>query len=137
MNNVILHNWSSKESVFTDFENSGWGDDAKQIIPNKDDIDILLASYTYEYYSGYAFVLFRDKANGNLYEVNGSHCSCYGLEGQWSPEETTVQVLRHRLERGRLGRDYDGRNEFAEELAQVLDGLEAVDPGENDDTSRT
>ena len=55
-------------------------------------IDILLASYTYEYYSGSALVVFRK--DGELYEVNGSHCSCYGLEGQWEPEETSVEALR-------------------------------------------
>src|SRR5690606_7447254 len=27
--------------------------------------------------------------DGKLYEVHGSHCSCYGFEEQWQPEETT------------------------------------------------
>lgn len=55
-------------------------------------LDMLLASYTYEDYSGSAFVLF--KKDGKLWEVNGSHgCSCYGLEGQWEPEECTPESL--------------------------------------------
>ena len=37
------------------------------------------------------FLLQDDK--GNLYEVHGSHCSCYGFEGQWEPEPTTVEYL--------------------------------------------
>lgn len=131
MEAVLLNDWKSIEEVFMDFEDTRWGVGTKYAISNKDVIEILLASYTYENYSGYAFVLYRDKTDGKLYEVNGSHCSCYGLEGQWSPEDTTVEVLRHRLERGNLGRDYDGRNEFANELAQVLVGLEAVGSGEN------
>src|SRR5687767_5156978 len=29
-----------------------------------------------------------------LFENHGSHCSCYGFEGQWSPEPTTLKYLR-------------------------------------------
>ncbi|MDX0007791.1 hypothetical protein GOB40_13720 [Sinorhizobium meliloti] len=93
-----------------------------------DGAEILLASYTYADYSGEAFVLFRK--DGKLFEVNGSHCSCYGLEGQWEPEETSVEALRHRLTGG-LGTDYDWdsennrKNVFATELAAVLDTITA------------
>lgn len=60
-------------------------------------VEILLASYTYEDYSGNAFVLFRK--DGKLWEVNGSHCSCYGLEeDQWDPEEATLDSLARRLD---------------------------------------
>lgn len=59
-----------------------------------EDCVILLASYTYEDYSGDAFVLFEK--GGKLFEVNGSHCSCYGLEDQWEPEETTKEALLSR-----------------------------------------
>lgn len=34
--------------------------------------------------------------DGKLYEVHGSHCSCYGYEGQWLPEETTFEALAAR-----------------------------------------
>jgi hypothetical protein len=54
-------------------------------------IGILIAVYTYESYSGKAFVLYEH--DGKLFEVNGSHCSCYGLEGQFNPEETTWPAL--------------------------------------------
>jgi hypothetical protein len=68
---------------------------------------VLLASYTYEDYSGKAFVLYR--RDGKLYEVNGGHCSCYGLrdqsyyeegEGktQWEPEETSKEALEKRID---------------------------------------
>jgi hypothetical protein len=81
-----------------------------EIFKNKEDIEkefeiklpknikILLAFYEYENYSGSAFVLFE--LDGKLYEVNGSHCSCYGLEGQWEPEETSVIALEARLKDG-------------------------------------
>jgi hypothetical protein len=68
--------------------------------------EVLLASYTYEDYSGSAFVLFR--RDGKLYEVNGSHCSCHGLEAQsyrdnesrtqWEPEETSKEALEKRID---------------------------------------
>lgn len=60
--------------------------------------EVLLASYAYEDYSGAAFVLFR--RDGVLYEVHGSHCSCYGLEGQWEPEATDAATLLAQIERG-------------------------------------
>lgn len=31
--------------------------------------------------------------NGKLYENHCSHCSCYGCENQWSPEETTLAAI--------------------------------------------
>jgi len=64
------------------------------------DSEILYAEYDVEFYNGSAVVLFlRD---GKLYEVHGSHCSCYGLEGQWEPEETTLEVLLRRPMGGRM-----------------------------------
>ena len=57
-------------------------------------IEILLAYYNYEDYSGDAYVLGYDLTNNKLVEVYGSHCSCYGLEGQWEPEDTTTEYLR-------------------------------------------
>jgi hypothetical protein len=61
---------------------------------------ILIASYATGNYEGSSFVLFERA--GKLYEVNAGHCSCYGLEGQWSEEETSVESLQHRLEKGNL-----------------------------------
>lgn len=86
-----------------------------------DNINVLLAFYEYEDYSGYAFVLFE--RDGLLYEVNGSHCSCYGLEGQWEPEETSVDALRHRIVEGSLGSGYHG--DFADDLQKILNQWEA------------
>ena len=77
---------------------------------------ILFATYTYENYEGSAWVLFYNEEDGKLYEVNGSHCSCYGLEGQWEPEETTLDALALRLKEGKLG-EY---NHFDVALKQFL-----------------
>lgn len=60
---------------------------------NPDDVDMIVAVYEQGGYDGQAFVVYREKADGKLYEVNASHCSCFGLEEQWSPEEVVVEEL--------------------------------------------
>ena len=42
-----------------------------------------------------SFYLFKDKA-GKLYELHGSHCSCYGFEGQFRLEESDAKALKVR-----------------------------------------
>lgn len=81
-------------------------------------VEILLASYDEVWaYDGEAYVLFRK--DGKLYEVHGSHCSCYGLEGQWEPEETTLESIEYRLRHGTLGNTSDA-HEFSAELHDVV-----------------
>ena len=41
-----------------------------------------------------SWILLKDKETGKLFETHGSHCSCYGFEGQFEPEETTVEYLQ-------------------------------------------
>lgn len=62
--------------------------------------NILYAWYEYENYSGDAWVIYE--RDNKLYEVHGGHCSCNGLEGQWKPEETSWQALKHRLDNGSI-----------------------------------
>lgn len=115
---MFLNNWKDIEEMKSDF----WPNyNEPKYAGELDGANVLLASYGTPSYEGYAFVLFE--RGGELYEVNGSHCSCYGLEDQWAPEQTTVAELMHRLENGRLGEgDYD-ENPFANELRQVLKAL--------------
>jgi hypothetical protein len=81
--------------------------------------EILFAWYGGGDYDGSAFVLFS--RDGELYEVNGSHCSCYGLEGQWDPEKTSFEELMHRITKGTLGQDtYYSGAVFGEQLVEVL-----------------
>ena len=79
---------------------------------------ILYANYDIDGYEGSAFVLFS--RDGQLYEVHGSHCSCYGLEGQWEPEETTVDALVHCIKNGYLGRGYMGADVYGQKLLDML-----------------
>lgn len=104
---VFLHFFENKEEVFKEFK-----------AQDTEKINILFASYGCANYQGDAFVLFEK--DGNLFEVNGGHCSCYGLEDQWSPEETNLKVLKFRLEEGTLGNDDYSGNLFSEELKTFL-----------------
>lgn len=103
---VFLNDWSDKEGVANDF------------LTNLDNVNILFASYTYQDYNGDAFVLFEQ--DGKLFEVNGGHCSCYGLEGQWEPEETTIQALTYRLTEGHMGQDSWCGNQYGNELKEFI-----------------
>lgn len=55
--------------------------------------NVLFAAYDHEGWEGDAFLLYE--LNGKLYEVNDSHCSCYGLS-DFTPEETSVEALQMR-----------------------------------------
>ncbi len=90
-------------------------------------IEVLLASYCRDAVGGEAFVLLRRGAW--LYEVNARHDSEGSVAGQWEPEETLVEALQHRLDKGRLGRDDDGANVFAAELRFLLLELAAEESG--------
>ena len=58
--------------------------------------EIVFASYSEEGYSGEALVILFNAESKTYYEVNGSHCSCHGLEGQWDMEETTLEAIMKR-----------------------------------------
>lgn len=88
--------WSEPADVLRSFE--------EKDLPN---VEILYGCYESGGYDGYATVIYRDRDDGKLYLVEGSHCSCYGLEGQWSPSETTVEALRM------MPRDEERREDFA------------------------
>ena len=64
---------------------------------DREGVNILFASYTYEFYNGSATVIFE--RYGKLYENYGGHCSCYGLEDQWEPEEIDVETYAEQLKR--------------------------------------
>lgn len=46
-----------------------------------------------------SFFLFSDKS-GNLFELHGGHCSCYGFEEQFELEQTTKEFLKHKAREG-------------------------------------
>jgi hypothetical protein len=60
-----------------------------------EECDIICGYYNMDGYEGDHFVLFEE--DGVLYWNFGSHCSCYGLEGQWDPEQVSIQELEKRV----------------------------------------
>lgn len=84
-------------------------------------INLLLASYKQGDESGYGFIFFQ--VAEDFYEVNVSHDSENDLRGQWLPEETTIEALLFRLNRGNLGTEAAGENIFAEPLRLILSRL--------------
>ena len=111
---ITLGGWKGKdvEHIFSEFELEQGEREAVD--------EVLLAYYDTDAFDSRAFVLYKYK--GALYEVNASHCSCYGLEGQWEPEPTVVGALLHRLDKGYLGRSLD-ENLFADELIEIISKL--------------
>lgn len=94
--------FGSREDVLREFCDAGYDYEKREqraIEPPDNfptDEEILFAAYgTQEAYSGDATVVYR--RDGKLWIVGGSHCSCNGLEGQWSPSETTPEALRAML----------------------------------------
>lgn len=94
--NVFLDGFDDRESVASQFSN-GWDDSDTQAFLESEmaGYEVVVAAYNQGGYEGDAFVLL--KKDGQYYEVHGSHCSCFGLEGQWEPEEAPEEALRRRF----------------------------------------
>ena len=124
--NIFMGQWNNREGMIRDFYQylDNEGVDLAHVEACLDGAEIIFAHYTCDCYEGRAFVLYRK--GDQYFEVNGSHCSCYGLEGQFDPEETTIAAIRHRLEEGGLGRGYNDTDEFASKLTEALNQLEAA-----------
>lgn len=94
-----INDWknSTKDEILNEFEFKG----------DRSKIEILFASYTSGSYDGEAFLIVEK--DNKIYEVNASHCSCYGLENQFELEETSIDQLVFYLEKGdKFNYHYEG-----------------------------
>lgn len=57
---------------------------------------VLFAIYEAQSYEGSSYVLLWDAKEEKLMEWNSGHCSCNGLG--WDPTETSIAVIKHRIE---------------------------------------
>lgn len=105
---IYLENFQNVDDVL---ENFSAPEDALK------DAEVLLAWYGDGSYCGEALVIYRK--GGKLYEVNGSHCSCHGLESQWEPEETSPEALLKR----EIYNEYDGHAECQKRLHELAQSL--------------
>ena len=110
MSKVFLNGWEDESGLLSDFN------------IQKEDIEgcnFIVADYAMGDYEGSAYVLFQK--DDKLYEVTAGHCSCYGLEGQWEPQETSVEALKHILENGSYFGCYGDEN-LAEIIREFVKG---------------
>ena len=93
-----------EEEIFLDDFSAPREKESLEIMARAFEVDIntfeklkfVVAQYCYENWEGSSFVLFyKDE---DLFENYGSHCSCYGLEGQWAPQETSIEAIKLRLD---------------------------------------
>lgn len=59
---------------------------------------LIFACYEQQYERGEAEILYV--SNGKWFHVAGSHCSCYGLEDQFEPEEMPFEAIQHLMDEG-------------------------------------
>lgn len=117
-NPVFLNSFEDARDVFIQFEGAYSDEEKSKSIEKHSNEKILFASYGCESYEGSAWLLFEN--DGKIFEINGSHCSCYGLEDQWDPEEVFLEALEHRIKEGSLGEDSYSGNNFKNELIEFL-----------------
>jgi hypothetical protein len=61
-------------------------------IPAGKEPKYVFANYNTDCYNGDALVVYSNNKE-TFFVVEGAHCSCYGLEGQWDPSEHSYQEL--------------------------------------------
>jgi len=67
--------------------------------------------------------LIQNRETGELFEVHGSHCSCYGFEDQFKPEPTTLEYLKSE----KFGLSFGGYdNDEAGNKAAVINFLKTL-----------
>lgn len=82
-----------------------------------DDIGhVVYAHYDVASYEGSAFVIYIK--NGKFWLVEGSHCSCFGLEDQWEPEEMPLPVIDKIVESNMFTRP------FADEIKERIRSMD-------------
>lgn len=86
-----FNEWSCVDAIHKDFLDYGDWDKGKRLQDFPTDEEILIASYDRGGYDGDCVVLYR--RDGVLYLNSASHCSCYGLEGQWNPDGVVPKQL--------------------------------------------
>ncbi len=84
MKTIWKGEWEDEKTLIGDFA-----------IKTKDlqEVEILAADYEADGYEGSALVIFQK--DEKLFLVSGSHCSCYGLENQWEPDEISWEYLKN------------------------------------------
>lgn len=89
--NKYFHDFKSVDQMQSEFMDYGLFDKGLRIKDFPTDEEILFASYAPGCYCGDSLILFQ--RDGKLFVNEAAHCSCYGLENQWSPDEILPEQL--------------------------------------------
>ena len=106
MNNIL------RENVLCD-----WGLEPEDLEP----YNVLFEFYEVSAYDGEAIVILQHKESKKLYITEGSHCSCYGLEGQFEPDLTTKAYLENRILNGSFSSIDEADSQIKTELKKILE----------------
>ena len=87
-----------------------------EILETLNSAKVILAAYDIDGYEGSAYVVYEK--DGMLYTVSGSHCSCYGLENQWSPCESALEIIQANIETNYLWNDLSEAKVYMQNLHQ-------------------
>ncbi len=77
----------------------------------------VFAEYQVSGYEGYSTVI-SSKDGKKFNVVEGSHCSCYGLENQWEPTDHTKKDLEKMME-ATYGFFHDHRSELEKWIERI------------------
>lgn len=110
--------FNSVKTIATEFKsdelyNKNYEAVDRAILEDLKNAEHIFAAYNQESYEGDALVIW--KKSGKIFENHGSHCSCFGLEGQWDPEKVTKKALKHRLKEG-----YGILKEFEKDIIKIF-----------------
>lgn len=91
---------SSQKDEFNQYQNEERDSNYNVIeVEFPDHLHIFYSYYSYENYSGYGFLWGYNEETDTFFNNSGSHCSCYGLEGQWDIEDYTFEEMKAVIER--------------------------------------
>ena len=109
--------WDDLESMKQNFEQRSYLQKVDSEECDVTEEEVIAAVYGDSFgYSGSAHVFFE--RGGKVFEVYGSHCSCDGLEGQWEPDEVSIEHVR--AQGKNLSAFSDVEDEFQEPFRKLL-----------------
>jgi hypothetical protein len=118
MKRVYLECWNRWEDIRKDYSKSPWDNQICKDVPEQEPACVF-ACYAQPSYEGYASVVYTNDGIV-FYVTEGSHCSCYGLEGQWDPTEHSLEELT----KMDLYASYDDRGQLNKEFKTWLEQFE-------------
>lgn len=87
----ILMDRAAQQDVYEQYQEYSWNGNPREQLP--DNLHIFFDSYEGECYEGDSMVWGYDTELQTFFYTSGSHCSCYGLEGQWGEEPYSMDEM--------------------------------------------